>query len=598
MKHRPKPNPATYSSSRNTRLKKDPQVKKWAKRLLGDPNAKPEDLTEEQLVFVYEQILGLRPTMADTTKFEQAMIDTCPVLSAPDWTGLVEDMGHVWAQPEMRRFWEEWQPPREGSGPRVDYAPAKAIMATLGMGGFTSKFDDAHDRFGDTPQLREVFSDLEGRPVEQVPYSSLMRQLKKASKGVRVAAMKHNIELVKQLAELFPGEGIGERLAIDATAFPAWCPQRGSRNDAVDEIIGRRTPDAAYRIQEYRKGSKEEVDPNEQVQAGKVNVKVKAFRGYFLVAIIDLATGLPLVWVLMTGKTNETAALIPLLSTLYRLWPEIPAKLIVGDSLYDDDICTRVCEVDYGIAPVFRIHKAKLTAKSWRIFHDGESRDGSVKGMTPLGQLVCAKHGGVLPYATFERPHRTVDGKKNGIPLRPGQSADEGGFRIRAMCDGTVGCGKLSLQAKVDWSVLTEYPHFKDGAAKKYWLRQALLVRLNGIESLWNRVKSGGLGVNGADRPRVLDRETVEAVVSLAMLGYTAFTVADQRRERKIGPYAPTAITAQPTATSAAPQVPAPASPPVRIRRKKPAPVPSALIRLPDGRLLPRGRVSRFGKAA
>lgn len=60
-------------------------------------------------------------------------------------------------------------------------------------------------------------------------------------------------------------------------------------------------------------------------------------------------------------------------------------------------------------------------------------------------------------------------------------------------------------------------------------MREAMLIRLNGIESLFNRVKSRNLGTAGADRNRMISFETQQALLSLSLLSMTALTLTDQR---------------------------------------------------------------------
>lgn len=581
MRSNPKPNPFHYSSGLGTRLKNDPQVKKWAKRLMGDPEAKPTDLTESELAFVYSEVLKLRGELGNQQLFEKAMHDTCPVLAAPDWTDNAKDMGHVLMQPEMQALWDAWDPAQSPTAPDIDFAPAKAVLMTLSMCGFTSYFDDALEHYGVNQKLQDVFAGANGGPVDALPYTTTMRHVHRAAKDVRLLAMETNIALVKELAKMFPGEGIGERLGIDGMPFSAWVPQRGSRDEQVDKAIGKRIPQAGFRVytQSSRNG-KQNIPANTQVAAGGAGRIVKAFRGFYLVVIVDLATGLPLVWTLLSASDDEAATIVPLLSILYRLWPDIPAKTISGDSAWDEDPWCRLCEVDYGIAPVFRLHPSQREQKAWDMLAKNQrmqslSRDGAVLAITGTGQLVCSAHQQPLDYDTFDRPAR-VD--VNGAPLLPGQSTDERKFRLRATCNhnhGGVGsCGRVGLKGMADWSRLTKYPHHPHGNPKLYAMRQALLVRLNHCESLWNRLKSAGLGTDSADRMRTIKPDTAEAVASLALLGYTALAVADQRQQRAIGPYAPAAGNPQPRPAQI-PAVAAPAPTPAPAPALAPAPAPT-----------------------
>jgi hypothetical protein len=133
-----------------------------------------------------------------------------------------------------------------------------------------------------------------------------------------------------------------------------------------------------------------------------------------------------------------------------------------------------------------------------------------------------------------------------------------------------------------EWSLLTQYPHFPQGDAKKYATRQALLIRLNQVESLWNRLKSAGLGVKSAKRMRTLPMETIDAAVSLAFLGFTGLATADQRQRRKIGPYTSSAATPVVIPMAVQPGTTAPAAaatPTKRQRRSKQHATAAAAVR-------------------
>jgi hypothetical protein len=99
---------------------------------------------------------------------------------------------------------------------------------------------------------------------------------------------------------------------------------------------------------------------------------------------------------------------------------------------------------------------------------------------------------------------------------------------------------------QIDWSALTRYPHYPQGNPRDYAMREALLVRVNQVDSLFNRLESGHLATAGATRTRVLAKETVEALISLRLLSFTALTLADERIQKGVGvslpngPLAPT----------------------------------------------------------
>jgi hypothetical protein len=149
LKSRPAPRPINYKSRLDSKLKYDPQVIKWAKRLLGDREAKPYDLSEEQLAFVHLEVMKRRTDLGSPEGgdlYMKAMHETCPILAAPemDRTKLAEDLREIWAQPEMRGFWNTWEGEAACKGPKPDFLTGKALMAAMGMCGTSAHADDIY----------------------------------------------------------------------------------------------------------------------------------------------------------------------------------------------------------------------------------------------------------------------------------------------------------------------------------------------------------------------------------------------------------------------------------------------------------------------
>lgn len=529
MKRREPPAKATHRA--HPKLKHDPQVIKWTQRLLADPKARPSDLSEDQLAFVYEEVMRERGEEFSQIAFEDAMDATRPTLAAPDWTDNAEDLGHIFSQPEMRDFWRDWDGDQKLGGSDIDYAPAKLVMAALGMTGTTPHLDTMLDLLGRDQQTRAVFDALEGRTLDLKPYSTTDRHFGRIAKDCVIKAQAANIELIKALRALYPNHGYGEGLIIDSPDVPAWVRQHGSNSPEQEEFIRRRTPEAGFRRYEHTANGKRNIKKGEKIVAGSRKLP-KEWRGYYFTVIADQKSGLPLVWILYDAATDEAPKIVPLLSRLYRLWPDCPAKMIAGDSAWDEKEWCRLCEVDYGIAPIFRIHKSEPD-KPWIPLKNGDSRDGSVIAITREGQLVCAAHKKPLDYDSFDAPGRGS--------LYPGKTNEESLFRLRGKCThsapGAPPCGRIGLRAKINWHRLTRYPHHAHGDPRRYAFRQAMLIRLNGAESLFNRLKAGKLlGTKGADRTRFTDINVVEALLSLACLSFTALSLACEREQLGVAP--------------------------------------------------------------
>jgi hypothetical protein len=522
VKHRPAPRPVNYKSGFSAKLKTDRQIQRWIQRLTGDPEARPTDLGEEQLAFVHAEVMKRRADLsaAANDHYVKAMHDTCPILAAPDLDReeLADDLRLIWAQPEMRNFWRRWEGPRAGMGPTPDYLTAKALMAGMGMTGISAHADDIYAEVTGRPEIWSIFESLDGEQAEAFSYQNALRQLPKL--GAQTMAVGANVDMVREIARLNPGKGVGERLMIDGMALPAWCKQTPKGTPEQEAYRRRFTPEAGFRAYIHSHRNKESVGAKSKQPVEKFLSSGKAWRGYYLVVIADQATGLPLVWLIVDASINEEASIVPLLSDLYRAWPECPAKLIAGDSAWDKDVWCRLCEVDYGIHPVFRLHNQEHFASVAE-----HSRDGSINAIDEGGRLICTTHGSPLTFVGTEHGDRAG--------LFPGQSAKEGQFRVRGKCRS--GCGTLGLKMAADWSRLTHYPHHKEGhlAEKRYAERQALLSRLNGMEGIFQRLQNGkNLGTKGAARTRIRDKEAHETIISLALMSMTAAALADQRELR------------------------------------------------------------------
>ncbi len=548
MRSRPDPKPAPRKLP-EAKLRHDPQVIKWVQRLKGDPAARPAALSETELRWVMEEVMRRRGDEFSDTHFAKAMEKTTPVLAHPQVTDPIEDLGHIFSQPEMREFWKVWTTGRPKAGPAPNLEFAKAMLATMAVPGITSRGDDAHRLLHDTPRLQDLFDTLSakaGQVYGPLGYSGAMRLIHKAAAPCHQLALYTNIEMLKELRALGFDE-IGKRLLIDGTAVPAWAqqvsagrlpknptPKQQEAHDRREAELRKRAEEAGFRMLGYTKNGKI-VPADEKVGSGLRAGKIKAWRGYYLVVIADQATGLPMVWSLVDAREDEARQIIPLLSQLFSLWPELHddriTEMIAGDSAWDEDPWCRLCEVDYGIAPIFRLHN---TDHPPQIVPPGQTRGTRVVAVTPRGELMCRGHMQPCKMVKFEP-------SKRDAALRAGQT-EAADFRVRALCThhgggagGGKPCGHLSLKADTDWSKLTRYPHHPNGRPELYATRQAMLVRLGQIESLWNVLKTGNmLAGSGPTRTKMCNRTTHEALISLAFLGTTALTLADQRQRHGV----------------------------------------------------------------
>jgi hypothetical protein len=207
------------------------------------------------------------------------------------------------------------------------------------------------------------------------------------------------------------------------------------------------------------------------------------------------------------------------LNKLYELWPTCPAEVLIGDSAFDiEDIC-RLCEVSYGLHPVF-VRKPSLALVEHPLDADAFTK---YRGN---GQAYCYKHRCAMELAGHGLAPRTG--------LLPGEASREGGFRVRFRCpiggDGDRGCGRPSLPMSTSWCAFPFYPHVMFGQPDKHAMRIALLARRNTAESHNSALKRALLvGGKGANRTHLTDFGTVRVVLDLAHLSRSALMLAAVR---------------------------------------------------------------------
>jgi len=432
------------------------------------------------------------------------------------------DMEAMLFQPEvlalLGAFWPD--PLRASTGPTPGYSASRGVMLTAAGLGRSSHLDDNYQFLAGNPALQRVIAAAleEAARVVELPapefrlqsVDSVGRHLSRLSASLGREAMIANVELLKSLAQLDPHAQVGVNLGVDGMAFPAWCEQRGARDEAEEAVLRDLNPRAGFRAFGYRDGEKVDVDASEAE---------KAWRGYYLVALVDLASGRPLVWVLWDAKWNEEKALKDLLRLLFEYWPDCPVETVVADALYDQEELCKICEVNYGIHPVFRQKPSNAAADKTLTRRESEL----LAGFTGTGRGVCRHCGEPSKYVGANVPGR--DG------LAPGDDAPENEFRLRFHCPH---CDKTpGLKMNTRWRALTFYAHHGHGQPKRFAKRLALLGRRNACESLFSALKTGKkLGTVGADRSRLRDFETNRALVDLSFCLGTSLMLAEQRIKR------------------------------------------------------------------
>jgi len=558
MKSRPDPQvvtkPTTDADLRH------PKVKALVRRLFGPAiqmlshRELKRAVGEDTLLFAAQQAQRLEnerrrkngeSTVLLDEPLRQAAQKTLPVLAQPKVTDtLGEDLEHTVSQSAVQRFCAKWGPfSMNQRGERACWPAVKATMMILAMGRMTSHVTDAYRILRNSPALQRRFADLDWTATERAeaegiacpgwrPFvvcdeKTVLRQLTRLGESCRRPALEAGIEMIKELQELFPDAHIGKHLSIDGTAVPAWCSQQPSYGDPEleDELRGRCTDVGYLAIQRKGRGWQKLADDPSLPRAGLDGPSHKSWRGYYHLTILDQATGLPLIASHYNAKLNEADHLLALLDELYEIWPEIEPEYLVADAGWDNDWACQMLEAEYGIKPVFPMHNPAKT--KW--VGPGRRATRGVAGFDADGRLICA-HGKRLDYLTAARPSR------RGLqPGDPGQGR-WGEFRVRGSgCDL---CGTPGIQMQHDWSSLTTMPHYPYGRPDLYAMRVMLSARhRNLMEGHHNRLKAGyHLGLPGADRTRITDRATHEALFLLANVSMISLALADQLARRGRSP--------------------------------------------------------------
>ncbi|PTL56142.1 hypothetical protein [Paraconexibacter algicola] len=549
-------------------LRKDPlvydrQVKAWAKRLLAGVDVDPDDPAHRaELEFVLTEVTQRRRasgTTAATTlqqriqaSFLKHLERYHPVCAAPELDDELEDLRLVLEMPRLQQLWCEWpDPPRGRSGPKPHYACAKAVLIVFGWTE-AGDLEEAYNRLTHRAQLRVLFESLErmreGRAVPHLPglgasaaelkmasYPTVARQLPLVAETLMPLVDACRVDLLRELVGYFPDAPIGEVLSIDGTDHPLWIPQRGYKeDDEREQKLRERVPNARFRA--WGDDSKGAGGKRELGREDKVTVTgfKKKWRGTYELPLCDLVTGMPVVR--RSQTENEHFGLVPLLSDLYRLWPDVGLQIVTGDSAFDQAISHRLLVVNYGVQGCFPLHDKRGD----RQFPPGASKNGSVWGTDPNGRLycgICRKPMDLNEQSLFPRRYR-VDGKVqvdehgNSRNLYAGVENEPDKHRVRATCADH---GRPGVSMSANWKLLGGLPHYPEGRPDLYGKRLAIMARRSMSETYNSRLKTARrMCTPGPDRTRHNDPRTLNALLEIAALSFVAQQVYDERRQRGI----------------------------------------------------------------
>jgi hypothetical protein len=500
-----------------------------------DPDGTPEPRLSQIGLFTEEEIHQItmiahkqagRPF--NEKQFVRAMAETTPVVARPRANDRAVDFWRTLAQPEIsERLWPKWKSRTGKRGRDPGYWAKAILMMTAGL-GISAHFDENHDQLSGSQGARwralfewieetaAIASGLPAQPLGEKSYEKTCEQInlitdQSLNSGALTTdrCVAINSDLCAWLRSIYPT--FGKHLSIDGMLVKAWVRQVGKRSEEVEAEIRKRAPNATSKFM------------------GNGNGGLGRFaRGYLLVVVSDLATGVPVAWRLFpAGKGySDYAALMSLINDIFEHDPDFPVETIVADMAWNKRKMVRDCALRYGIHLLSDLSKSSRRRKLINLNKFDSER---IAGFDGLGQCYCRQHGVLMDRVGSDFVGRE---KRKQLGLKPGEVCN-GTFRLRFKCP--VGGGICDKRADMpmsrDWNGFSYYPHtIEAGREDLHAFRLAMYARRNTSEAIFGALKLGHkLGLESADRTHTANEETVETLLSLGLLLRTAFVTANER---------------------------------------------------------------------
>jgi|tagenome__1003787_1003787.scaffolds.fasta_scaffold20983428_1 hypothetical protein len=290
-----------------------------------------------------------------------------------------------------------------------------------------------------------------------------------------------NLALVKRLQDRYGGD-VGRYLAVDVTKIEAHVMQHWPASAELRRLQLRGTG-AKYIY-----------------HAGKGGAQGDGWAGWGLLVIVDMMTGLPLIWKLIQG--SEYPHVTSLITRLLTLAPWLQPEYLVGDSEYDSH-----ARVAFDLEHLFGIHP---------VFDLRDHLSTTFPHHATLGVPHCAAHGAM-----------TRDQANHFTPVAPGTPYEPDFERAKRASQARIRwiCSECSVREttymRVNPRIYTFLP--RGGDHRLASMRAALMIRRDTIESVFSALKRRGIGRDKEYRAKwVTSPIHLEWLCGAALFGMTA----------------------------------------------------------------------------
>ena len=343
------------------------------------------------------------------------------------------------------------------------------------------------------PYARWAHGNPKPKPQLEGVYRSQPRMLDEHSPGLAIEA---NVRMIRELAAQTDAKGkllhpdIGLRCVVDGCLVEADVEQSAPVSSEHRDAMLRPDRDMV-RFLRY---------------ADSQDRTTRTVHGYKLMAIVDLASTLPIVAKLFPAAVSEGEAALELIQWLFELWPNCPVEVLCGDALYDESkAVAEELVFTWAIQPVF----AARSDYSRELKH----RETMA---TPKCEHGLMKYRGAEGFPTPK--DRGPNGRISEVITIDARA------RIRWECRKGH-CAHVTTRPYDDARFYTWYP--RAGDHPRAYLRSAIQARRNSVESVFSSIKQLGLTGTGSDRAKWAGDRATEWLILVGLMSMTARRLAD-----------------------------------------------------------------------